>query len=123
MEISNEIINVLNYLGEKFGIVIDWTSKNAIPYAEQLCRKFIQWELSTSIAWLIIGIIFCALGVFFCVLVKKCDDVDLECIYITLFIVAFIVGIVVILTQTFDIIECCTFPEKTIYEYLKCHLK
>ena len=53
MQLSNEIIKVLEYLGEKIGITIDWTSNNAIPYLEQLCGKFIKWEIGTSIGWIV----------------------------------------------------------------------
>lgn len=29
---SQEIINVLDNLGEKFGIAIDWSNENILPY-------------------------------------------------------------------------------------------
>ena len=47
MQISNEIIQVLEYLAEKIGITIDWTNNNVLPYVEQLCKKFIEWEYTT----------------------------------------------------------------------------
>ena len=40
MNFSQEIINVLDYLCNKFGIAIDWTSENVIPYIEELCERF-----------------------------------------------------------------------------------
>ena len=49
MTVSSEIIEVLDYLGEKFGIAIDWTSNNVLPYLQALVDKFIKWEISTSI--------------------------------------------------------------------------
>lgn len=54
MEFSKEIINVLDYLCGKFGIAIDWTSDNVIPLIENLCGKFIRYEVFTSIAWIVI---------------------------------------------------------------------
>ena len=33
---SEEIIKVLDALAEKFGVAVDWTSANVIPYLEQL---------------------------------------------------------------------------------------
>ena len=54
---SNEIINVLNALTEKFGIAIDWTSMNIIPYLEQLVNKYINYEITTSIIWIIVNFI------------------------------------------------------------------
>ena len=32
MKVSNQIIEVLEYLCQKFGIVIDWTSESILPY-------------------------------------------------------------------------------------------
>lgn len=32
MQVSDQIIEVLNYLGEKLGVTIDWTSENVLPY-------------------------------------------------------------------------------------------
>ena len=55
MTVSSEIIEVLDYLGEKFGIAIDWTSNNVLPYLQALVDKFIKWEISTSIVWIAIA--------------------------------------------------------------------
>ena len=60
--ISKQIIEILDYLGEKFGIAIDWSADNVIPYIQTLCEKYIKWEISTSITWLIIGVIIMILG-------------------------------------------------------------
>lgn len=57
MTISSEIIKVLDYLGEKFGIAIDWTSKNVLPYLQALVDKFIKWEISTSIVWIVLPLL------------------------------------------------------------------
>ena len=53
MSFSQEIINVLNYLGQKFGIAIDWTSENVMPYLQELAARYIKYEIFTSIAWMI----------------------------------------------------------------------
>ena len=55
MTVSSEIIEVLDYLGEKFGIAIDWTSNNVLPYLQALVDKFIKWEIFTSIVWIAIA--------------------------------------------------------------------
>jgi hypothetical protein len=51
---SQEIINVLDYLCKKFGIVIDWTSENVMPYLQDLCARYIKFEIHTSIMWIIL---------------------------------------------------------------------
>lgn len=57
MQISDEIIKVLEYLCTKIGLTIDWTSSNVLPYVEQLCGKFVKWEMGTSFTWIGIAII------------------------------------------------------------------
>ena len=131
MTFSQEIINVLNYLCEKFGIAIDWTSENVMPYLESLCEKYIRYEIFTSIAWIVImlaitGIIAIPLSIIH----KKAKIADWDfysdeavCTLATVLWVIFIAmtfaSIIVVCRQVFDIIECYTFPEKVIFEYLQ----
>ena len=113
MQIGDEIINVLEYLGEKVGMTIDWTSDNVLPYLEQLCARFIKWEAGTSIAWIVIAVL---ISLVFLIIAKISDWAE-EMVF-TLCCVM-IIGFIIIACQTFDIIECYTFPEKAIYDYLR----
>ena len=54
---SEEIIKILNILSEKIGISIDWTQENIIPYLEQLFPKYVNYEIATSIVWIVTGIL------------------------------------------------------------------
>ena len=60
MSLSTEVIKILDDICKRFGIVIDWTSANVIPYLEQLVTKYINYEIATSVVWFISGIIFTA---------------------------------------------------------------
>ena len=125
---SEEIIKVLDALAEKFGLAIDWTSANVIPYLEQLCGKCVNYEIATSIVWLLLGIGFLFLAKW---LLKKAkyfyneadysdDDYGIACIFTGIGCgIAIITGLIIIITQTFDIVTCFTFPEKIIIEELK----
>lgn len=129
MQISSEIINILEYLGNKFGIVIDWTSGNVLPYLEQLCEKFINYKIATSIIWMILAIVLCVpcpilfrqlnkhkdFGVEHC----YCGDDNLgrTWAYIGVIILCIIV-VTIIIAQVFSIVECTIFPEKVIYDYI-----
>ena len=53
---SQEIIKVLEYLGEKLGIAIDWTTENVLPYAEQLFKRYVTLKITYSSIGTIIGI-------------------------------------------------------------------
>lgn len=59
MNFSSEIIKILDELGKRFGIVIDWTKENVMPYIEQLCQRIIKFEIASYIFWIII----CVLGI------------------------------------------------------------
>lgn len=113
MQISDEIINVLDYLGEKVGITIDWTSNNVLPYVEDLCGKFIKWEIGTSTAWIVMAIVTTIIALVFAIIVNW-DELE-WCIFACIVATA----IIVIGFQVFDIITCNTFPEKVIYDYIK----
>lgn len=125
MTFSGEIINVLDYLCGKFGIAIDWTSDNVMPYLEDLCGRYINYEVYTSIAWCtLFGAIVFVTGMVWLIgsIVDKhsksyvSDVTEVSCI---LFFIFLAIGIFVWTCQAFDIIECYTIPEKTILEYLK----
>lgn len=121
MQISNEIIEVLDYLCEKFGIAIDWTNQNIMPYLEQLFTKFIAWELSTSIAYIVIFAIIAVILTIVLIWSARTDVTlsEIICVPIILGIISLIAGIGV---QVFDIIECNVFPEKVLFDYIQTTL-
>lgn len=124
--ISNEIINVLEYLAQKIGLTIDWTSENVLPYVEQLFEKFIAYEIATSFAWIGIYIFISIAATLFFVFTSKIAERQQDSFMLEVGTVAliFVLGIsfIVICVQFFDIIECNVFPEKAIYEYLRMML-
>ena len=55
MNVSDQIIQVIEHLAQKFGIAINWSSENIMPIVEELCTKYISYEIMTSKMWLIFG--------------------------------------------------------------------
>ena len=131
MKVSDEIIKILDFIGEKFGVAIDWTDSTIISYIEQLFQKFVRYEIATSIIWISIAVI-CFM--FSLKIIKNIYPKSKEILMIchrdytvdeTLIIISFILlillslGVICIgIYQIFDIVECITFPEKAIYEYI-----
>ena len=128
--ISNQIIEVLDALCEKFGIAIDWTGQNIVPYIQELMKKVIIYELWTSVTWILICLITTALCFLIAWILTKtkdfewyeiCDEIIptiahiLNCCGIILSVVSIIVAAV----QIFDIIACFTFPEKIIFNMIQ----
>ena len=124
MTVSSEIIEVLDYLGEKFGIAIDWTSNNVLPYLQALVDKFIKWEISTSIVWIAIAAFVIAMIIILMNLktFRKINEDTYGMLQISI-IVLIIVSFIVICIQIFDIVECNMFPEKALYDFIKVMLK
>ena len=127
MQASEQIIDVLEYLCKKIGVTIDFTNKNILPYINQLCEKYIRWEIASSVALIVIGII-AGIGVYFlCKWLYKKGKEELEEAYygfmalIIILFIAFTLGF--IFPAIFNIIQCLTFPEKVIYEYIAAILE
>lgn len=123
MGFSQEIINVLNYLGQKFGIVIDWTSESVVPYLKELCERYIQYEIYTSIAWCVtFGVIVVGAGLIWLIasIVTNCtcSTSCVTSVFKFIFFASLAICVIVCACQAFDIIECYTIPEKTILDYL-----
>lgn len=132
MVVSDQIIQVLDALCEKFGVVIDWTSANIIPYLTTLMGKLTQWEIWTSVA--VIGI-YVVLTLISIVGIKKLAPVfkknienQRSCEYDWEFASAlaiiglcvwYLTTVLVISIQIMDIIKCCTFPEMYVFEYIQ----
>jgi hypothetical protein len=129
MKFSQEIINVLDFLCQKFGIAVDWTSENIIPYLQDLGARYISYEVFTSIAWMVaIPVITLLIAIPVAIFHKKAKELHYNDCYGTVVwaIIFWIVfgimafaSICVVCTQVFDIIECYTLPEKVILEYLE----
>lgn len=123
MQLSDEVIEILEYLCQKLGITINWASDNVLPYIQALCEKFIKWEIASSIVWICIAIV---VGVILFIMIRRIDtEDDLEwTIYKKIGLIGVvIISFLIISTQVFDIVECYTFPEKVVYDYVLEQIK
>lgn len=116
MDFSEQIIKVLNDLSSKFGMAIDWSSENILPYLKDLCSRLVNYEVLTSIAWIIIFILIIAvLGVTIYFDIKKDISDGMIAFFSGLLIFACLVGVS---KQAFDIIKAKTVPETIIIEQI-----
>lgn len=120
MTVSNQIIEVLDALCARFGLAIDWTSDNIIPYATTLFEKLVTYEIWSSITWIVFCLVGCIVIIVF--LKKTCPDnhnnIDYEIptiMFSSIFLVTFFV---MIGSQIMDIVKCLTFPEMFVYQYV-----
>lgn len=127
MSMSNEVIKILDDLAKRFGVVIDWTSKNVIPYVKNLGERIIKYNLANSIiavvTQLLIIVIIIVVGIkvhnyLQKAFIKKYGEKDM---FITCMSIFFCITVILIIfTGTYEqiqnIISCLYFPEKIIYE-------
>ena len=122
MQVSEQIITVLDNLAQRFGVVIDWSQQNVLPYVQELAAKYIKWEMLTSSIWLCGGIALCVICLVLAnksIKVYKHHDTDtgedIACFAFLLGVIAF----VIIGTQTHDIIQCIVFPEFQLFGFVQ----
>lgn len=132
MTVSEQIIQVIDALCEKFGIAVNWTGENVIPYIELLCGKLIKYEIVSSIIGLLFSIL---LIVLYTIMIKKfapkfkegwkrdeeSDEFGWQIgTVFACIVMAILYGIAIfdILIQVDDIAKCITFPELYVFEYI-----
>lgn len=118
MAISTQVIDVLDYLCEKFGVAIDWSQETIVPYIQELSERYISWEMSTSIAWIIIAVLL--------FLIPSIIAITLDIKYrisggvlVAIGMFGIIISCVVIGCQIFDILRCVYFPELQVLKYIE----
>lgn len=112
---SDELIKTFDYLLSQFGIAVDWTNENVLPYLQTLAEKLVRFEINTSIMGLVVGVVVLTVGVW--IFVKDIKDWD-SGVFILGVIVIIVAGIVCC-CQVYDIIKCVSFPELYVFEYIK----
>ena len=135
---SAQIIEVLNDICEKFGIAVDWTSKNIQPYLKELMTKYVNYKLATDIVWLVVGIVLLIIGGvlmrFALTNNRKYHEIKdyHERMYSNLdetagfqFMsgcICLVIAVVLTLYFTINLITCVTFPEKIILDMVRSYL-
>lgn len=128
---SEEIIKVLDELGKKFGVVINWSNQNIIPYLQELLKRFICYRNITACICIIISIAMTISGVVMIRFLNKWRksenydsdyNIDDELLAIlgyifSIFIIA--TGIGLMIGNIFGIVKNICMPEMVVYEYIK----
>ena len=121
--VSSQIIDVINELCSKFGIAIDWSQKNVQPYLESLVTKAVNYELYTSVMWIVIGAILFGIGLFYLSKADKCKERYInKDSYRILGWFLLIIAILFIICNTNDIIKCITFPDRVVFDMIYSYL-
>ena len=129
MTVSEQIISVLNALCEKFGVAIDWTAANVLPYVKDLSGRIITYSIAKNIAMIVFLIIPSAILSFtfkyFITKYLKSEYCDGDGWLIASIFNGIILGAlcitccVVIPELTMEIIQAFTIPELTIIQMVE----
>lgn len=118
MTFSEQFITIMDAVCDKFGIVIDWTAQNVVPYMTELGGRVVKYEIATSIIWLVVGC-FMLIGLY--ALYKKgkrdrWDEAWIPFVFISIFTVVSSVSLIG--GHVFNIIETVFLPEMVIIQFL-----
>lgn len=122
-DFSSALINTINCIAQKFGIVIDWTAENVTPYLQQLAEHLCQWEIASSKMFIWIAGAVTASLLIITILAELFDWDDAPDIFSVLTIIAFFIFLIILGVQLYDIIEVKNFPEKFVFEYIQNYFK
>lgn len=123
---SEEIIKVLDNLAQRFGIAIDWTSQNVMPYIQNLMERYMQYHIASTILVLILEIIgiFIFIKVLKSALNEKKNDKYWEWtdegIYYTIPLIILGTVLTILIPVTIDaLLQDIFIPEVTMLNYIK----
>ena len=132
MNTSDQIIAVLDKLGEQMGVAIDWTSENILPYIQDLISRIAAIQIVNSV----IGIVFAAVSLFLTIFIifklVKLSQIDskesdkyfspYDGWYIGGIVAIVILGMLSIIlfsTSIPSLTQAIWLPEITAYKYIK----
>lgn len=124
ISVADQIIQVINDLCQKFGIVMDWSKETILPIAKHLAERIIGWCMAADTFWIILCGIIVAIGIT-CITYSIKHGIDHE-LNFGLFIFGTFASIVCgvgLCDNTYDLIKCLTFPELKILEYIQSFMQ
>lgn len=128
---SSEVSEVLNALGEKFGLFVDWSQQNAQPYIEDLMQRVVQYRIVSHICWLVFMILLMIVSAILIsrfIKMNNNNKITFEnCVeegsLFFISIICLIFGFIASISKIGSIIECYYMPEMVFIEELKTLLK
>lgn len=125
---SDQIIQVLEYVGQKFGIAIDWSVENVLPLAQTLMERIARWciaqhvfYVALSLVGLIGGIIIFSASAHKIPKLDRYDEVgETICgLGLIVFGIMGIAGAVGLCINTYYLVQSICFPELAVFEYIQ----
>lgn len=133
---AEEIIQVIDALCSKFGIAIDWSAENVIPYITELSSRYANYVIVSNAIYLVIYAIFIFAGVKSVKWIIKTTNGDfddwsieheVEAIVFIVFaiiyaIIMFSYSLILIFCIIPEIIQAVTMPEIVFFNKVMSYL-
>ena len=116
---ADEIIKVLDDLSQRFGIAVDWSSQNMMPYIQTLGNKLEHYEIGMALMYITIGILLLCASRFTYKKWKGAESKNYlsdEDFFAVITVILFMAGACFVGFNVPTIITGITFPEKLILE-------
>lgn len=126
--VVDQVIQVIEYLGQKFGIAIDWSTENVLPLAQTLMEKIARWCVAENVFFVALSLVGLILGIIVLTkCIKKLPSIDYNdevgqtlCIGgLILFGVIGIAGVIGLCVNTYYLVQSICFPELAVFEYIQ----
>lgn len=125
VNLSDQIVQIVNELSQKCGVAINWSSDTLLPFMQKIMTKMIHYELISSIVCMVVCIVLLVSSVLVCKRTIKAgiyDKYGILSMRVLICVCAVPTGVLSglgIVCQILDIIACLTFPEKILIEYVQ----
>lgn len=118
MTVSQQIIEVLDALCEKFGVAIDWANANVMPQVTDLMQRIVLYRMVISLVGLIFPIVYLVFYFWRIYRYKKDGESEFYWFFVIFGGVACLFAIGFLAEYINTIITCIILPEKAIYDML-----
>lgn len=133
MQVSSEIIAVLDKVANYMGTAIDWTKDNVLAYIQELMGKYVSYKLYISTVWFFVAVLVTILLSVWLALriykVRHSEEYDMYYVnfwvptYIMILIGVLVFGCLAAFTYLNDILQCITIPEKVFFDYVMGYIE
>lgn len=123
---SEQVIEIMEYISNKLGIVIDWTAENVYPYAVDLVNRFAMVNIVNHSIHLVIALMIFLLSIW---VVKNCvsktgrfysEDLDEYNLLVAIIPGMFaVISFFVTLGEIETVINWIILPEMQIFNEIK----
>lgn len=114
-ETSQAFAKVLEYIVNSLGEVVDSSGTDMTEYIKSLGSEIVSYKLGIAYLWEVVAIVLAIIGITSLIIgvVRSSGE------YIFVGVIVTFVACAIAISNGYTIIECKTFPEKVIFDYIK----